>query len=610
MNPNNPQPQDDRDRDGVPIPVVGPAPQYQAAAPAPQPAQQQGQPQMPPPVPGWFAAEPLPDDEPPHRDRTPIPFGRILKVLVFVLLVGGIVGGVGYGLVSIFGQSEKEQDRLATAQEAFNEEVKKVIYVGDGSDIERTEKPKISYACPTGYEKTPSGKTCLSRDRILAVSSDYTCKSGYKKTGSVASPECSKIKGGTKETKNAAKTTKCENGYEASGNDCKKNDTIDSEKTYSCPSGYTKSGNGPQTTCSKSVPVQGALVSSCPSGYTLRGVGATATCTRPGVGGPVKEFPADACNAGYTRNDVICSKRGEPYTTTRSYCSVAGFAPLDSNYCYKDVSKVSGGIAYYRCSYGSVYGSVCIVPVARIKGVCPIKTIYPNCSRSVGSATPVYNYVCPKSLYRIYSLGSTCRQTTPKTTVTERNYACPSDSIKSLDGGNTICSYTTTKYSTPTRCSVGRPVGTSCVQYSDVDYACKSGLHRVGSGIGTVCLTTTGGIKDVITKVTCPKGTTQQGDKCSGTITVNANVSYKCDSGYDLEGTKCTRIVGGTKVTSEVKKIEVCRAGYKKEGSGSKAKCVQQSNVKIGLQKVYTCKDGWKQKIDGKKVTCVLVRAS
>lgn len=639
MNPNNSQPQDDRDRNGVPIPVVGPAPQYQAAAPIQQPQQQ---PQIPPPVPGWFAAEPLPDDEPPHKDRTPIPFGRILKVLTFIILIGGIVGGVGYGLVSIFNQAETEQDRLASAQEAFNEEVKKYVYTGDGSDIERTAKAAISYGCPAGYDKDKTGKKCISLEKTIATIKSYKCKSGYEKTGTDQNPECSKIKGGTKEKKPAAKNVKCPDGFSESGSKCQKTEKSAADKVYSCPSGYNKTGTGSDTTCSKSVPVTGAVVADCPGGFVTLGSGASANCLWSRTGTQVKAYDEPACQSGYSRIGDICSGNALPVARSKINCPPS-FPQVGSS-C---VQVVNTSVSYsgWFCSSSLVSQGYTLISGSCQKkiysayisysngGKCP--SGYTKAARALGGTPPCSKvlyatasrntyYNCPSATSSWYPTklnNSYCRLTLRTTPIQYwTDFTCPNGTNpiggiqKHDDGTITVlsgkCSYATTKFHYYTSCSGigGEPSGANCVRRQAPSLSCKGGLEKVGTGTGTICTKNNIGTASPTGKTTCNKGSAD-GDQCVRTEVVSPTVTYNCESGYKREGTQCTRIVGGTKVTSTPTPLIACKDGYKLVGKGDKAKCEQQKNVETKLQKIYTCQDGWKQRITPKKVDCVLVRA-
>lgn len=502
---------------------------------------------------------------------------------IFGFLILAIVGGILYGANELIGVANTEREKLAAAQaanEALPEE--KRVYFGDGSDISEIAEAKEITACPDGY--TEKGDKCEKTETKTADPAVYRCPSDYKKQGSGNNTTCVKIVGGKVESQPASRAVVCESGWTQSGNSCTKKETVDVELSYSCASGYQVSGVGAATKCTRTSTESGTVRASCTGGYSVSGSGRNATCrlqtdatsstsnpTCPSGGSRISNTTCRLSMAIQQKPNYAC-----PSTVTGSY-NIAGTA--------KVVFLGSSQGGSYKCQFkkNNTYG--CFRQWKRADGgtsmgAVPGASSYTSTTCIVNAVISSYTAGCASTSYRLYA-------------------------------GACIYDYAATPGVTTWSCPDGvTPDGSRKCNYSKAaNLYCDSGFAKSGSGSGTSCSRVNIQNASAIVSKSCGAGYTQAGDKCERTNSKAGESKYSCSGDYDLSGTNCIKIIGGSEVKANPSVSYSCPSGYKSSGSGSDTKCTKEEKSTADKQKQYVCEDGWTKRQEGEKIDCVLVKS-
>lgn len=497
---------------------------------------------------------------------------------IFGVLVLGVIGSIIYGANSLLTVANEEREKLAaiqSANEALPEEER--VYFGDGSDIVQIADAKEVVGCPSGY--TEKGDKCEKTETKTANPANYSCPSDYKKQGGGSSTTCVKIVGGTKESKPATRAVVCDNGYSLSGDKCVGKETATLKVSYSCSSGYQLSGVGAATKCTKTTTQNGAVRADCPKG-TPSGSGADTKCNFTEVQTvDVSTNTTYSCPSGYSQSGKTgpAMQCDQSYPAERvfpgcAYDSTANLQTVDSGGIRE--CRYSKKIVTESCPSGWNRGSV----VERVGS----RTFY-RCSKIV-----VYAPISYKCVITYKVSGTSCvRSANPVVTVSTN---CPADYTKQGTGVNT-------------KCQKSEPKSVDANLFCDKDYAKK------GSGSNTSCVRVHIQNASPNESKYCDGGYSRVGDQCEKTITRDGESRYTCESGYDVSGSSCTRIVGGTEVKTDPSVSYKCPSGYKSEGSGSNMKCSKTEVSTADKLTKYLCEDGWQKRQAGNKFDCVLVES-
>lgn len=294
------------------------------------------------------------------------------------------------------------------------------------------------------------------------------------------------------------------------------------------------------------------------------------------------------CELGYINKNGVCTK-GYYYCDT-------GYSLNEKNQCQKIIKTTEAKVSYS----------------------CPSNYTYTN-GKCVSNKVqePTFRYQCPNG----FTLnGQKCEKI--ETNDAAVTYTCP----KGYANMNGVCIKGDEKdASVSYTCPNGYPTGPfkengeyKCSKYvtssSTVDatpkYSCTSGTLNSSNK----CVTVTNNVS----KSECKGTTSNESCKTTGgywcsytpyavgctktctytcTVTTSPKVTYSCDSGGTLNGSKCTYSGGNTIKVSATAKYS-CPSGYDKIGT----KCVY--GKQINGTKVYTCLDS--QKLIGDKCQTII----
>ena len=472
-------------------------------------------------------------------------------------------------------------------------------YVTSGSYKVYTDPIKTyvgnAYTCPSGYTK--NGSYCIKYTPANEyIDTDYVCPDGYILSGT----KCSRTYSAT--YREGSKQYICPDGGTL---DSKLNCVVETDKvkhtTYTCPSGYTKNG----TSCYKVYSADSSDSDyTCPSGYTLRGttcygkkeidavkssgyVCSNTSDTRKGDTCYHKTTTDAKANTNYgswvLKNTLYYSTANAAYTYEKaklvymgaisgsqcgSACGNSGIwyvynyytRTADTYYTCPNGGTVEGSkcVTYttykadskpsYTCSTGVLNGTKCVVPdsfkaTKKAKYTCPDGGTLSNGKCTITKkATLSYTYSCPSG----YTEQDGKCVKTYKATLTNNNgyYMC-------MEGGTlsgTKCTITVDASQTHTKkytCPAGyEQEGSSCklkinaTREKVYSYTCPSGYITEGSGENTKCYI----IKQGTKKYYCEDiNATLEGNKCIKVVKGDI-IGYTCQSGYNQNGNKCTKI--------------------------------------------------------------------
>lgn len=405
-------------------------------------------------------------------------------------------------------------------------------------ELKRTTTKKYEYTCPEGY--ILDGTHCLAPSVVKTVSASPI----YKTTPEVNTKAKYKQPGYSYEyidpiIETTPESYKCSSGYTLEGNKCVKEVAVSYRKKYDydCPSGTTASG----TYC-----IQEAAASStneeayCTRGRLINGKCYITTDYSVKCLQGTKDSNSNSCYITYTAKKELSDWL---FDGKKTYS--ASFNPKDTDtkkYEF-DYEKDNGQLVYRI--YIKKYKSVCDSG-DEIKG---------NLCRHY-SETYEKRY-CSTSTYQLSADGSECYKTTsPKYRNTKTTYVCPDGYSRRGTGQSTKC----IKYIKATKKEISTPYCSSsytltsdnrCVRTinatkveSKINYSCKEGYTKKGSGSSTKCYkkTTTEGY------YYCTNSKAKLvGDRCIISATTTFK-NYSCPNGYKLNGTTCYREVSGERI--------------------------------------------------------------
>lgn len=494
--------------------------------------------------------------------------GMRLTFALFGLL---LIGGVGYLGMSLINTGQ--QKIASTLEVAWGDP----IYEGNGSDIVEIVKPTSAFVCPDDYTQEGSGgtATCTKTETKTVSPVIYSCPSGYEKSGSGSSVQCSKIVGGTEMSVAATSAYSCDSGYTKTGNGsstrCTKTETVNLEKSYSCTAGYLKTGEGDAIRCVKSSSTSGTVRGSCPSGYSVSGSGVSTTCTQYISASSNTSY---SCPSGYSVSGSSCLRVISATPSVYYYCTVSGYT-LSGSSCTKTVKgHCTSGWPMENGSGACTGGGVLIAPS------CPsgdsktyLEYNLARCSRSASSG---YTYSCPGG-YSPSGSGSSMKCSTSTGSSSSVSYSCPSGYSRS---------------------------GTTCSRSASATLSCDSGYAKAETGPSITCIKISMDTQSAIVTNICPSGFSESSGKCARTAIVPGGTSYTCSSGYKLSGSRCTKIVGGTAVTTQPSKSFGCPDDFDKSGEGASMKCTKVVTDTQTVKAELVCQDGWFKREVGKSVDC------
>ncbi len=436
------------------------------------------------------------------------------------------------------------------------------------------------YTCPSGYTKaTQNGQVvCIKTDSTSTKATKvvtYYCPTGYDKSGEGANTKCT------------SKEDKVVNAEQVVDYVCENKD-------------YVKVGEGENTKCYKkttdTVPAKSYPVYSCPSGYKSSGTGVNMKCSRTvTIETPAIPVPT-SCPTGWQENGNICSK----IVDAIPQCNNGYSYDASLKACVKVVPPTAIPYTTYNCNGigGSLVGNVCrtteIVDLPRYQDMpnCQYLGVFqsPTCS-SKNCNVNVHRFSCPVD--------------TPANQVTNYNYVCPSNTVKSSGYGiNTTCTIKDNNQLTYT-CTEGQPYGVGkCLITSTKASAsvCPDGFNPKADGQQGMCYkdvtdTTNPVVSD--TKYYCENSNYHlDGKTCykttEDTQPATKKVTYKCSEGK-LDGTKCILEKG---TTNAIKNTEyTCPSGFTKYNIGASSTCVKKTtgtaNPTVSTQNVTKYKYQW-----------------
>ena len=282
-----------------------------------------------------------------------------------------------------------------------------------------------------------------------------------------------------------------------------------------------------------------------------------------------------SCPEGYTKNGSYCIKYTDATETPGAitYTCPDGYT-LEGTNCKRsyNATYTEGQITYTCDSGDKLNGTTCtksIDATVSYKYSCPSGYTKNGTScykvyTDTKDATVTYNYTCPSGYTKN---GTTCTKSTTETinaTASTKYGSWINNGTKYYTVSNKAYTGTTSKLVYEGMISgavCGAPCGNSGIWYkytyytrtSTTEYSCPSGYNRNGSKC-TRTITDTKQATRTET-VTCPSGYTRNGYKCSKQVTdtINATKSeeYSCPSGYTLNGKICSKSYQATKHQSE-----------------------------------------------------------
>ena len=349
---------------------------------------------------------------------------------------------------------------------------------------------------------------------------------------------------------------------------------------YSCPNGGTLSGTTCKTSSTSTVNATAKTTYSCPSGYTLNGT----KCNRS-VSSNATPKTTYSCPSGYTLNGTKCTTSSSTAATAKTTYSCPNGGTLNGTKCNKSTTTTAAAKTTYSCpNGGTLNGTKCSVSTTDTKVATP-KSTYScpdggtldgtKCVITI-SGTPKIIYSCPSG----YSLHEkSCSYTyVAKEESGTGAYTCP-------DGGTL----------NGTTCTITKEADE---QKSDSEYSCPNG----GELEGNKCKISIPASGTDTYVYTCPEGFTASGEGentvCSKTVTSGTN--YYCEeAGAILNGTKCTRVIGGSVIGY------TCPAGYKQNDQTCTKDSVETINATVYKQTSTSYKYIWSEKsyLDGWEFT-------
>ncbi|GIU51200.1 hypothetical protein TUM4438_40000 [Shewanella sairae] len=416
------------------------------------------------------------------------------------------------------------------------------------------------YSCPTGYRY--NGSICEKHESQQSQSK-YHCDNGWSLSGTTCQRTLSQVA-------KVHNSYSCPTGYGLSGTSCRKTLTTPASKRYYCSSGYQLSGQK----CLQTKAASNQTLYTCPSGYTRSGK----TCTQT-KSATATTVPA-SCPSGYRWNASSgkCYKWVTVVTSSKPNSTCKGGEPMGGGKrmweCLHERDR--GSTTQYVCSTGwTVSGSKCTKSQpasSHQKKFCPL--IYQNgeyqdwtlsgstCTRTDHPRSASFNYYCASG----YNLsGSSCSKLLTQNATKTTTYSCPAGYVRS----GTNCSKAESKNAVRLRwCPTGWGLqGENCLRRltqtatSKMVYSCASGWSVSGSKClktetrsatrtyqcesgwnksGTQCHRTLTEQAQTLSRLTCPKDWSLQGEQCVNTLRTPPQLS--CPANWTVEGNQCTRL--------------------------------------------------------------------
>ena len=442
----------------------------------------------------------------------------------------------------------------------------------------------VDSKCPEGY--TQNGAYCIKYTDATETTggSKLVCEDGYN----LRDNKCIKEYKATYDP-GADKYT-CPNGGDLKGTNCVVIKDASASTQTICPTGYTQNGSS----CYKLIDAEEKTTTKCPAGSNQVGDKCYTGGTSSIDATPKTTY---TCSSGSLSGTNCVSTSSIDATPKTTYTCSSG--SLSGTNCVSTSTINATPKTTYTCSSGSLSGTSCV-------------------TTSTVNATPKTTYSCSSgSLSGSKCITTSTVNATPKTT-----YSCSSGSLSgskcistSTRDASASTEYTGWSFSqtvyytsagkaytgdTSKRVYVGAISGSSCgspcgnsglwYKYSEYTrskytvYNCPSGYNRNG----TKCTKQTSTNATPKTTYSCSSGYTLNGTKCTKKTTSNATpkTTYSCPAGYTLNGTKCTKStsVGGTPKTTYS-----CPSGYTLNGT----KCTKSTSTPGTPKTTYSCPSGY-----------------